>query len=167
MTRALAHIVIRPLRPDEVRLYLKIVGRAIRGLAGSHYAPDAIEGWIPPLTEDSVRDTAANPDGEIRLIAQRNDVAVGIGALVPAASELRAVYVLPEAARRGVGRALVDEIERLARQHGLTHLELAGSLNAEPFYASLGYHARDRSDVVLRNGVRLPCVWMDKELSND
>ena len=28
----------------------------------------------------------------------------------------------------------------------------------------LGYRVRDRSDVALRNGHRLPCVWMVKDL---
>jgi GNAT superfamily N-acetyltransferase len=68
------------------------------------------------------------------------------------------------AAQRGCGSALVREIERLAKEHGLSRLELAGSLNAEPFYASLGYEVKERSDVALPNGHRLPCVWMEKAL---
>jgi putative acetyltransferase len=59
---------------------------------------------------------------------------------------------------------LVREIERLARENGLTHLELAGSINAEPFYAAHGYEVRERSEIVLRNGHRMPAVWMRKNL---
>ena len=73
-------------------------------------------------------------------------------------------YVTPEAARHGCGSALVREIERLGREVGLARLELASSLNAERFYASFGYRVRERSDVALRNGHRLPCVWMEKDL---
>ena len=39
---------------------------------------------------------------------------VGIGAVVLRNSELRAYYVAPSADRRGVGTALVEEIERIA-----------------------------------------------------
>jgi hypothetical protein len=39
---------VRRLRPDEARVYLEIVNRAILGLAVSHYPPDAIEGWASP-----------------------------------------------------------------------------------------------------------------------
>ena len=79
-----------------------------------------------------------NHDDEIRLVAELDGELVGIGALVLADSELRACYVVPAAARKGVGSALVAEIERIARQHGLTHLELLSSLTAEPFYRALG-----------------------------
>ena len=60
--------------------------------------------------------------------------------------------------------AAIEEIERLARARGLTRLDVASSLNAEPFYARLGYQARHRQDIVLRNGHRLAAVLMDKSL---
>jgi putative acetyltransferase len=158
-------IAIRLLRPDELRLYLEIVARAIRGLATSHYSPEAIDGWIPKITDESLDELALNPDEEVRLIAELDGRPAGIGAVVISKSELRACYVLPELARRGCGAAIVAEIERLAKERGLSRLELAGSLNAEPFYSSLGYRVRERSAVLLRNGHRLACVWMEKTLS--
>jgi putative acetyltransferase len=157
-------VIVRPLRPGEERRYLEIVNRAIRGLASTHYLPEAIEGWVVPVTDDSLRELIANPDREVRLIAEIDGAPVGIGALVVERSELRACYVSPDAARRGCGRRLVEEIERLARARGLTRLEVASSLNAEPFYARLGYRAREQHDVVLRNGHRLPAVMMEKTL---
>jgi GNAT superfamily N-acetyltransferase len=75
-----------------------------------------------------------------------------------------ACYASPDAARRNCGRLLVEEIERIARARGLTRLEVASSLNAEPFYARLGYQARERRAVVLGNGHRLPAVMMEKTL---
>jgi GNAT superfamily N-acetyltransferase len=105
-----------------------------------------------------------NADNEIRLVAELEGKAVGIGALVVGRSERRACYVSPDAARKRCGSALVREIERLARENGLTRLELASSINAEPFYAAHGYRVRERSDVVLRNGHRRPAVWMEKAL---
>ena len=157
-------ITVRPLDADEGRIYLEIVNSAIRGLAVSHYPPDAIEGWVVPVTDESVRDLMLNADQEIRLVAELGGKAVGIGALIVERSELRACYVSPDAARQGCGSALVREIERLAREHGLTRLELAASINAEPFYAAHGYKVRERSDVVLRNGHRMSAVWMAKDL---
>jgi putative acetyltransferase len=145
-------------------LYLEIIAAAIHGLAASHYSPEAIEGWAPKITDRFLAKLATNADGEIRLIAEVDGVPAGIGALVVGKSELRACYVLPSAARRGCGSALVREIERLAKEHSLSRLELAGSLNAESFYASLGYEVRERSAVALPNGHRLPCAWMEKAL---
>jgi putative acetyltransferase len=158
-------IVVRPLRENEVRTYLEIHTSAIRGLAITHYAPEVIEGWIVPITEDTIRDVTANTDHEIRLIAEIDGTPVGIGALVVERSELRACYVAAPAARRGCGSALLREIERLALEHGLTRLVLAASLNAEAFYASHGYEVRERREVVLGTGHRLPAVFMGKDLS--
>ncbi len=157
-------ITVRPLRADEGRIYLEIVNSAIRGLAVSHYPPDAIEGWVVPVTDESVRDLMVNADHETRLIAEVDGAPVGIGALILERSELRACYVSPQAARRGCGSALVCEIERLARKNGLARLELAASLNAEAFYAAHGYEVRERSEIVLRNGHRMAAVWMHKNL---
>lgn len=157
-------IAVRPLRAGEGGAYLEIVNSAIRGLAVSHYAPDAIEGWVVPVTDETIRDLMLNREHEIRLVAELDGKPVGIGALVVERSELRACYVSPQAARRGCGSALVREIERLARENGLTHLDLAASINAEPFYAAHGYGVRERSDVVLSNGHRMAAVWMGKAL---
>ena len=42
---------------------------------------------------------------------------VGFGALVPTKGEVRAVYVHPRAARRGVGSAILAQLETLALAH--------------------------------------------------
>jgi putative acetyltransferase len=157
-------IVIRPLRDDEARIYLEIVNRAIRGLAVTHYAAEHLDGWAVSIDDATLADFARNDDGEIRLLAVGDGVPSGIGALVLATGELRACYVAPRAARNGVGTAIVREIERLARENGLTRLALSASLNAEPFYGRLGYHLINRSEITLRNGHRMPAVQMEKGL---
>jgi putative acetyltransferase len=63
---------------------------------------------------------------------------VGIGALVLAKSELCACYVAPQATRRGVGSALMHELERIGRDNGLANLEMDSSVTAEPFYLAHG-----------------------------
>jgi putative acetyltransferase len=160
----MAGVTVRPLASGELRLYLEIITRAIRGLAVSHYSADAIASWVPRMTDDFIDELAMNIDGEIRLVAELDGAPAGVGALVLQNSELRACYVVPEKARRGAGSALVREIERLAAQHGLTQLNLTGSLNAEPFYLRHGYRVRERGDHRLSNGHMLACVVMEKEL---
>jgi putative acetyltransferase len=89
---------------------------------------------------------------------------VGIGAIVLNQSELRACYVAPNAVRQRVGSALVAEIERIAREHGLIDLQLESSLTAEPFYAALGYRVEKRGELVLAPGVPMATVKMRKRL---
>jgi putative acetyltransferase len=157
-------ITIRPLRPKEGRLFLEIHTRSIRGLAAGHYSRDVIDAWTVPITEESLRELLENRDHEIRLIAELDGEAVGLGAVVLAHSELRACYVVPEAARKGVGSALVREIERIAKDNGLLRLELLASVNAEPFYVSLDYHPDCRTAHVLRTGQPMAAVKMTKTL---
>ena len=80
-------------------------------------------------------------------------------------SELRACYVVPEAARKGVGTAIVCEIERIAGQHALTELELLASLNAEPFYSALGYESEEQTEHVFSTGIRMAAIKMRKRLA--
>ena len=157
-------VTVRPLRDDEIPLYLEIHERAVRGLAASHYSRDDIEGWVVPATDENLRRLALNADREIRLVAELDGSPVGIGALVLEESELRAVYVSPEAARRGCGSALVREIERIARGNRVPRLTLHASLNAERFYMDLGYDALERTEVTLPNGHLMAVVRMGKDL---
>ncbi len=100
---------------------------------------------LKPLTEEAIERVRANPDDEYRLVAEIDGRVVRIGALVVENSELRACYVAPGANRKGVGSALVREMERVARERGLAFLEVDSSITAEPLYAALGYQVRERS----------------------
>jgi putative acetyltransferase len=159
-------VVVRPMRDDEARSFLEIHGRSVRGLAAEHYSTGVIAAWAGPvpITDNAVRGFLKNADHEIRLIAELDGEPVGLGSLVVDNAELRACYVVPEAARRGVGSALVTEMERIARDRGLTHLELHASINAELFYTRLGYETLERKDHVLRSGLRMAAVKMRKNL---
>ena len=160
-------VTVRPLGAGEARTFLQIHSRSIRGLAAGHYPQEVIEAWTVPVTEETIRGFLDNPDHEIRLVAELNGEPAGIGALVVQTSELRGCYVVPEASRKGVGAALVAEIERLARTYGLERLELLASVNAEPFYSSLGYQSEQRTEHVLRTGQAMAAVRMSKMLGGD
>ena len=157
-------VVVRPLRGDDAWIALDIHARSVHGLAAAHYPPDVVAAWAVPPTDANIRTFLDNVDGETRVLAELDGRPVGLGALVVARSELRACYVVPEAAGKGVGTALVTEIERLAREIGLERLELLASVNAEPFYASLGYETHGHTQHVLRTGHAMAAVRMAKRL---
>jgi GNAT superfamily N-acetyltransferase len=69
-------------------------------------------------------------------------------------------WVLPEAAGRGVGRALVIRAFRLAADLKVSTLKVAADPNAEGFYCRLGFRRiGDRASVP--NGRRLPVLEAD------
>jgi putative acetyltransferase len=156
---------IRKMRPDDARAFLEVHHAAVREIAAKDYLVEVIDAWAPlPITERHVGGVLTNPDSEYRLVAEIEGRVVGIGALVAKNHEVRACYVAPEAGRRGVGSALIREIEREALQRGLKFLEVESSLTAEPFYAAQGYLVLERCEHVLHNGERMACVKMRKRL---
>lgn len=153
------------MRNEDARAFLEVHHAAVRGIAANDYPEPVIEDWAPiPVTEKSVEGFLTNPDGELRLVAEIDGNIVGIGALVVANCELRACYVAPNAARQGVGSALVREIERIARDKGLAYLKMDSSLTAEQFYKSVGYCVLQRSEHIRKSGLRMACVQMKKVL---
>lgn len=157
-------ITVREMRLEDARRFLEIHHAAVRGIAAKDYPASVVEAWARPITNESLERLLANDDGEIRLVADLDGEPVGIGAIVVGNSELRACYVAPSAARRGVGSVLVERIEQIAREHHLDHLELESSTTAEPFYAALGYKVESRGDLLFAPGVPMAAVKMRKQL---
>ena len=159
-------IVIRDMRPEDARAFLEIHRAAVRGVAANDYPPEVIDAWAPAQeTDEAVAFVRANPEGELRLIAEIGGCIVGVAALVVTKAELRACYVAPEATRRGVGSALVRKLEQVAREQGLAFLGFDSSVTAAPFYEALGYENREAGEHVLASGQRMACVKMRKALS--
>jgi putative acetyltransferase len=155
---------IRELHPDEARTFLEVHHAAIRTTAAADYPAEVIDAWSPlPITDAFVQHVRNNHEGEIRLAAILDDEIIGIGALVPQNHELRACYVSPEHGGLGAGRALVEAIEHIARQRGLTYLTMDSSITAERFYLRLGYKVVGRGEHTLRGGVRMSCAIMRKD----
>src|SRR5213596_235568 len=157
-------VTVRSMRVEDARRFLEVHHAAVRGIAIKDYPAAVIEAWAPPITDQVIERFLANRDREVRLVAEIDGEPVGIGAIVVSNAELRACYVAPSAARRGVGSALVSEIERIAREHRLDHLQLESSITAEPFYSALGYQVESRGEHLLSPGVPMAAVKMRKRL---
>jgi GNAT superfamily N-acetyltransferase len=81
-------------------------------------------------------------------------------------ARIRAFFVHPEWARRGIGRRLIEMSEDAAREAGFTRMEMGATLPGEPLYAAMGYEVSDRFDIEMPDGVTLPCAHMTKELAS-
>ena len=91
----------------------------------------------------------------------------GFGLLNQGSEEVEAVYVRPDHLRGGVGRAILEVLERVAQQGGLDTLWLFATLNAVPFYLAAGYIVQHDTQHCLPNGMELPCVRMAKRLPSE
>lgn len=80
-------------------------------------------------------------------------------------ARIRAFFVHPEWARRGIARGLLELAEQAARAQGFRTFELAATLMGEPMYARCGFIELERIDYELPDGVHLPVVRMLKPLT--
>jgi len=78
------------------------------------------------------------------------------------AARIRAFFVHPGWARRGIGRMLLEASEHAARAAGFTHFELGATLTGIPLYQRYGYAPVDEVNLPLTNGDVLPIVKMMK-----
>lgn len=83
------------------------------------------------------------------------------------AARIRAFFVHPGHARRGLGRAILFACEDAIRQARFRSIELVATLPGVPFYRAFDYETGERYEVPLANGLSLPVVRMTKNLSND
>ena len=92
--------------------------------------PDAIE-----MPEEQIR------AGHVRVAAQ-DGVVVGFAVLLERsgeACELDGLFVEPDRMRAGVGRQLVQDAERMARERGAARIEVVANPQAVAFYAAVGF----------------------------
>lgn len=80
------------------------------------------------------------------------------------AARIRAFFVHPGFARRGVGRAILEACLDAARAAGFQRVELASTLPGVPFYLAFGFLEREAMEVPLPGGANLPVVRMERDL---
>ncbi|MCM5551671.1 GNAT family N-acetyltransferase [Pleomorphomonas sp. NRK KF1] len=156
-------ISIRPFNPGDAEVFLRVHHAAVRGIAANDYSASIINAWAPVIQAAHIEHVKADLTGE-RILALSDGEVAGVGEVAPELSELRACYVVPGFARKGIGRQIVAELEQIARSRGVLRLWVDSSLTAEAFYMRLGYSVRQRGEHILGNGIAMACVTMEKTL---
>jgi GNAT superfamily N-acetyltransferase len=82
------------------------------------------------------------------------------------AARIRAYFVHPSRARRGLGRMLFAACLDAARAEGFRALELGATLPGVPLYRALGFTPADRVDAKLPDGVVLPILRMTRRIDH-
>ena len=164
-------ISVRPAERDDWPEVLRIQRRAIHEIAAADYSIEMLNAWGgAPITDQYITKMLIEFDtkfehGHIVIVAEVNGDLAGFGEIVPKTNELLAVYVNPDFERRGVGSAILWELERLAKKVKLTHLKMNASLTAAPFYKTHGFKSLGRDVHNLRSGDQITCVKMRKDMT--
>ncbi len=79
-------------------------------------------------------------------------------------ARVRAFFVHPDWARRGIGRSIMTVCEQAIIAAGFRMVELSATLAGEPLYASFGYAVAKRYEIPMAGGLSLPVVLMTKNM---
>jgi GNAT superfamily N-acetyltransferase len=82
------------------------------------------------------------------------------------AARIRAFFVHPAWARRGLAKRLYGECARAAHATGFRRFELMATLPGVPLYAALGFSLVEQIALPLAAGVELPLVRMARRIDN-
>jgi GNAT superfamily N-acetyltransferase len=180
-------IRIRKATSDDIPRLREVIEASVRGLQANDYSPAQIEGalqsvygvdsqliadgtyFVAELSESPPSEKIVGCGGWSRRktlyggdqFAARED-----SLLNPAhdAAKIRAFFVLPQWARRGIGSLILEACERAAIAAGFTRLEMGATLSGVPFYRAKGYAEIENQQAPLSNGETLPIVRMAKEV---
>jgi GNAT superfamily N-acetyltransferase len=80
------------------------------------------------------------------------------------AAKIRAFFIHPAWARRGIGGMILEACEVAAKNAGFRRLEMGATLTGVPFYRVKGYKELDVAEVPLEGELTLRIVRMAKDI---
>ncbi|MEZ5668832.1 MAG: GNAT family N-acetyltransferase [Alphaproteobacteria bacterium] len=145
--------------------------QCVHALAEAYYACEIIETYFSHI---GTLDPALIADGTYFVVEDEGRL-VGSGgwsvrrphyeqAAEPTAPLLRGFFVHPDYARRGVGSALVERVERAVFRAGHDEARLTAMLSGVAFYRAHDYTVLRHRTVDLGDSVVMPVVDMAKRL---
>jgi GNAT superfamily N-acetyltransferase len=175
---------LRKATLDDIPEIERLIARSARGLSAADYGPEQVEG---ALRGAFGVDTQLIRDGTYFAVEAEGGTLAGCGgwsyrrtlfgsdargaerdatALDPRteAARIRAFFVDPAHARRGVGTLLLEHCESQARAHGYTRAELMSTLPGLNLYGARGYVPGEKVNHPVGGGMLLPMVRMAKAL---
>jgi N-acetylglutamate synthase-like GNAT family acetyltransferase len=174
---------LRLASPDDIPEIQELIRRSVMELQSAEYSREQREGALGSafgvdrrLIEDGTYFVIPTSSGQLAACGgwSRRRTLFGSDAVAgkddswldPAvdAARIRAFFVHPDWARRGLGSLIMTTCEAAARAAGFRKLELGATLTGIPLYARHGFHELERVEVPLPNGLTLPIVRMGKSL---
>lgn len=153
-------LVIRAATVEDAQRIFDVHARSIRVLCGKDYSPAVIESWVRFRSARQYRDALASGNEE-NWAAVVDGVTVGYATGV--GNELTALFVDPDHARCGAGKALLATFEDGARPK-FEEVTLQSTLTSRGFYERRGYVVARPEAFTLPDGAVVDCLRMRKSL---
>jgi GNAT superfamily N-acetyltransferase len=175
---------LRKAQPADIPALHELIALSVKGLMTQAYAPSqlrsALGTWLgvdSQLVADGTYFVVeAEQDGATVMVAcggwSKRKTPYGSDhrpgredtLLDPAtdAAKIRAFFVHPNWARKGIGSLILDECERAARNAGFRKFEMGATLSGVPLYQKRGYVGQETVELPLSNGETLRILRMTK-----
>ena len=175
---------IRLATLDDLPATQALIPLPVRGLNAGHYTPAQLEVSLRHVfgaDTQIVRDGTyyvvdAGPPGALaacggwsrrRTLYGGDQMKGAVDPVLDPAREparIRAFFVHPDFARRGLGRRLLEACARAAQAAGFRALELGSTLPGVALYEACGFRVVERLEQPMPGGLTLPLVRMRREL---
>jgi len=174
------NITLRLASLDDVPALTELIAASVRGLQTAEYTEAEREGGLASVYGV---DTQLIADGTY-FVAECEGAIAGCGGwskrktlfgadhytgredalLDPAtdAAKIRAFFVHPDWARRGIGTQILEACESAAMAAGFLKFEMGATLTGVGLYQARGYRSVEELSVKLGNGESLAIVRMEK-----
>jgi GNAT superfamily N-acetyltransferase len=178
---------IRTAQLADVPALNGLIELSVRGLQAGDYTPRQIEGALGTALG---LDTQLIADATyfVAFLEEQPDTIVACGGWSPRrtlfgsdggsgrnaslldpltdAARIRAIFVHPDWARRGLGSLILQHCESEAERAGFRRFEMGSTLTGVPLYRLRGYVELERVNVPLPNGEILPVIRMTKSVAD-
>ncbi|MEZ5428233.1 MAG: GNAT family N-acetyltransferase [Pyrinomonadaceae bacterium] len=176
---------IRKAALDDLAGIERLIAASVRGLSRAHYTDEQIERSVRTVfgvDTELIRDRtyfAAGESGTGKLVgcggwgkrktlygASRFSYSRDSAELDPRTdpARIRAFFIHPDFARRGIGKAILNLCEEEARAAGFRSAEMMATLPGVEFYQASGYAGEERVAVPIGDGLEIICIRMSKSL---
>jgi GNAT superfamily N-acetyltransferase len=171
---------VRVATDADVPALRTLIAESVRGLSAGYYTPAQAEAALVHVFGP---DTQLIADGTYYVVESDGALVAAGGwsrrrtlyggdqtksgadpVLDPAAepARIRAFFVHPAWARRGLGRLMFEQCRDAARAAGFQELTLVATLPGVPLYEALGFTAGERFVVPMPGRLELPVVRMTR-----
>jgi GNAT superfamily N-acetyltransferase len=177
---------IRKATTADIPRLREVIEASVRGLQAEDYSPAQIEGALQSVygvdtqliadgtylvaemfdSQNKPEIVACGGWGKRKTLYGGDQYAAREDSLLDPnqdAAKIRAFFVHPKWARRGIGSLILEACENAALEAGFTRLEMGATLSGVAFYEAKGYTALENLQTSLGNGEVLPIVRMAKE----
>jgi GNAT superfamily N-acetyltransferase len=151
--------MIRIALPDDAVAIHELHTRSVRGLCARDYPKEVIEGWLLGRSPEGYKGI----EKKEMYVFEENGAIRGFSHVIPTC--IVALFVDPDHARKGVGRALFAHALELIRVGGAAPALFEATITAHPFYLKMGCTEIRRS-FVTKNRAKVETVLMQLPLGN-